>query len=175
MVGSHWETLEVFWSRLDTKQKNPCCRCSSVRSIGLVPGRPGDCRRGRPGTLTQNWAVSVSSLLNPHRGTPPDPLCKAHDLNKSGNFWHLVFPLLFGNPVLWVAWLYEILTCRWCCPLHMAHKSFTFFIWLLVYLRLNVKGIMVSLVSRERATHGGFPIAFLFPCLDYHVSLIAET
>ena len=49
------------------------------------------------------------------------------------------------------------------------------FMWLLVYLWLSVKGIMVSLVSHERARHGGFLIALLFPILDYHVSLIVET
>ena len=56
MLGSHWETLEEFWSRLGTKQKNPCCWCSSVRSTGcLQAGRPG-LLDGQPGTLYQRNA-----------------------------------------------------------------------------------------------------------------------
>ena len=43
------------------------------------------------------------------------------------------------------------------------------------FQRLSVKGIMVSLVSHEKARHNGFPIAILISILDYHVSLIVET
>ena len=44
-----------------------------------------------------------------------------------------IFPALFGNLFVCSVWLYEILTCRLSCPVHMAHKSFTFFYGWLIF------------------------------------------
>ena len=47
-------------------------------------------------------------------------------------------------------------------------QVFYFLLWLIDFLKLSVKGIMVSLVSHERARHDGFPIAILISILDNH-------
>ena len=65
--------------------------------------------------------------------------------------------MMDGGFLTLVPIVYEMLTCRCSCPLNMAHKFFCFLLWLLVYLRLSVKGIMVSLVCCERARHYVFP------------------
>ena len=80
--------------------------------------------------------------------------------------------LIDGGFLTLVSIVYEMVTCKCSCSLHMTHKFFSFLLWLLDYLRLSVKGIMVSLVSHEMARHDEFPYSpFIFiirlPCKSH--------
>ena len=51
-----------------------------------------------------------------------------------------IFPALFGTLFVCFVWLYEILTCRLSCPLHMAHKSFYFLYMVVGLFEAKCKG-----------------------------------
>ena len=59
-----------------------------------------------------------------------------------------------------------------CCPLHVASPVSIFVI--IGYFGQLVKGNVISLVSRERARHDGFPKTLLFPLIDCHVNVNVE-
>ena len=136
------KSLKVVWHRLDRNMGNP-----SFRFVGPVD--------------------QTSCLVDPvHlvRSTRPSGMLTGYTQTASiGSvfanpvfFWQPVFSLWFGSLVLWCVWLYKILTLQVLLSSPYGPQVF-YFLLVLVYLRLNVKSVMVSLVSRKRARHGDFP------------------